>query len=77
MSSTLNLNPRMTQIGIRCSGTRKCSQRYGIDHFGQEYFSAIKLSEMLSKYPRKYLSKYVLKYILQYFSKYLLKYILK
>ena len=27
MSSMLNLNLRMTQIGIRCSGTKKCSQR--------------------------------------------------
>ena len=29
--STLNLNPRMIQIGIRCSGTKKCSQRYEIN----------------------------------------------
>ena len=41
MSSTLNLNPRMTQIGIRCSGTKKCSQRYQINHFCQGFFSAI------------------------------------
>ena len=33
MSSTLNLNLRMTEIGIRCSGTKKCSQMYEIDNF--------------------------------------------
>ena len=77
MFSTLNPNLKMNQIGIRWSGTRKCSQRYGIDHFCQGYFSAIQPSEMLSKYLLKYLSKYLLKYILEYFSKYLLKYILK
>ena len=25
------------QIGIRCSGTRKCSQSFGIDHFCQGF----------------------------------------
>ena len=29
----LNLITKLSQIGIRCSGTRKCSQRYEIDHF--------------------------------------------
>ena len=46
MSSTLNLNLRMTQIGIRCSGTKKCSQRYEIDYFSQRICSAIQPSEM-------------------------------
>ena len=51
MSSTLNLNPRMTQIGIRCSGTRKCSQRYEIDHFCQGFFSCIQPSEIPIEIP--------------------------
>ena len=37
-SSTLSLNLKMSQIGIRCSRTRKCSQRYEIDHFCQGFF---------------------------------------
>ena len=32
-SRTLNLSTKPSQIGIRCSGTKKCSQRYEIDHF--------------------------------------------
>ena len=28
-----NLDPKRSQIGLRCSETRKCSQRFGIDHF--------------------------------------------
>ena len=39
MSSTLNLDLRMTQIGIRCSGIEKCSQRYQIDNFCYGCFS--------------------------------------
>jgi len=41
MSSTLNPNLRMTQIGIRCSGTKKCSQRHQIDYFCICIFSSI------------------------------------
>ena len=41
MSSTLNPNLEPTQIGVRCSGTRKCSQRYENDQFCQWLFSAI------------------------------------
>ena len=37
-SRTLNLSTKPSQIGIRCSGTRKCSQRYEIDHFCQWFF---------------------------------------
>ena len=40
----LNLNKIWSQIGIRCSGTRKCSQRYEIDHFCQGNISAIQAS---------------------------------
>ena len=45
MSSTLSPNPRMNEIGVRCSGTRKCSQRYAINNFCQGYFAAIQPSE--------------------------------
>ena len=38
--STLNPNLKPTQIGVRCSGTKKCSQRYQIDHFCQGFFSS-------------------------------------
>ena len=41
----LNLNMKPSLIGIRCPGTRKCSQRYEIDHFCQWHFSAIQLSK--------------------------------
>ena len=41
MSSTLNPNTRMNQIGIRCSRTRKCSQRYEIDHFWPWFFASV------------------------------------
>ena len=41
MSSTLNPNLKMSQIGIRCSGTKKCSQRYEIDHFCLRIFAGI------------------------------------
>ena len=41
----LNFNSKLSQIGIRWSGTRKCSQRYGIDHFYQVFFSAIQPSK--------------------------------
>ena len=41
-----NLNMKPSQIGIRCSGTRKCSKRYQIDHFCQGFFSAIQPCEI-------------------------------
>ena len=45
MSSTQNLNLRMTQIGIRCSGTKKFSHRYQINHCCQACFSRTQPSE--------------------------------
>ena len=42
----LNVNSKLSQIGIRWSGTRKCSQRYQIDHFCQGFFSGIQPSEI-------------------------------
>ena len=48
----LNFNWKMSQIGIRWSGTRKCSQRYQIDHLCHGFFSAIQLSKLCHN-PRK------------------------
>ena len=48
INSTLNRIMKSSQIGIRCSGTRKCSQRYEIDHFCQGNISAIQSFEILS-----------------------------
>ena len=45
-SPSIRHPPRMIQIGIRCSGTKKCSQRHRIDHFCQGFFSAIQPSEI-------------------------------
>ena len=42
---------RMTQIGIRCSGTNKCSQRYQINNFWQCFFSGIQPSEIPIEIP--------------------------
>ena len=47
------------QIGIRCSGTRKCSQKYEIDHFCRGIFSANQLSKIIQKYLLNYLLKYL------------------
>ena len=43
INSTLNFNTKSSQIGIWCSGTRKCSQRYEIDHFCQWFFQPFNL----------------------------------
>ena len=51
MSSTLNLNLRMTQIGIRCSRAKKYSQRYQIGYFCQGFFSCIQPSEIPLEIP--------------------------
>ena len=51
MSSALNLNLRMTQLGIRCSGTKKCAQRCQIDHFCQGFFSGFHPSEIPIEIP--------------------------
>ena len=47
ISSTLSPNTKWSQIGIWCSGTRKCSQRYEIDHFCQGFFQPCKLRNSL------------------------------
>ena len=39
------LNSKMSKIGIRWSGTKKCSQRYEIDHFCLGIFAGIQPSE--------------------------------
>ena len=44
-SRTSNPSTKLSQIGIWCSRTRKCSQRYEIDHFCQGFFSAIQPSK--------------------------------
>ena len=41
-------NPPTSQIGIRWSGTKKCSQRYEIDHFCLGIFAGIQPSEFVS-----------------------------
>ena len=51
MSGILNPNWKSTQIVIRCSGTKKYSQRYQIDYFCQGFFSAIQSSEIPSEIP--------------------------
>ena len=61
MSSTLNLNLRMTQIGIRCCGTKKCSQRYQIDHFCQGFLSCIQPSESPIEIPPDLLAEIPIK----------------
>jgi len=46
MSSTLNPNLRMTQVGILCSRAKRYPQRYQLGYFCQGLFSAIQLSEI-------------------------------
>ena len=41
---TGNFNSDSSQLGIRFSGTRNCSQGYAIDHFSQGNISAIQPS---------------------------------
>ena len=57
MSSAQNLNLRMTQIGIRWSGTKKCSRRYQINHFCQRFFSCIQPSEIPIEIPPELLAE--------------------
>ena len=40
-NSMLNLNTKPSQIGIQCSGTRSCTQRYEIGHFCPCMFSVV------------------------------------
>ena len=44
---TLNVSTNASQIGMWCSGTKKCSQKYEINHFCLGIFSAIQPSEIL------------------------------
>ena len=73
----LNPNMKPSQIGIWCSGTRKCSQRYEIDHFCQGFFQASNLPKYLSKYFPNCLPKCLSNYLPKYLSKYLPKYFSK
>ena len=54
----LNLSTKLSQIGIRCSGTRKCSQRYEIDHFCPGFFPAIQSCEIPFEIPFGILVKF-------------------
>ena len=45
-SRTLHHNAKASQIGIWCSGTKKCSRKYEINHFRLGIFSAIQPSEI-------------------------------
>ena len=48
INSTENINTKSSEIGIQCSGSKKCSQRYEIDHFCLGIFPFIQPSEILS-----------------------------
>ena len=37
--------PKRSQIGFRCSGTKKCSQRFEMDHFCPGNISAIRTAK--------------------------------
>ena len=50
-SRTLHHSAKASQIGIWCSGTKKCSQKYEINHFCLGIFSAIQPSEILPEIP--------------------------
>ena len=84
-SRTRNNSTKAIQIGISCSGTKKCSQKYKINYFCLRIFSAIQPSEKLPEMPPwthldillKYILKYALKYLLNCPLKYVLKYILE
>ena len=42
-----NLDPKRSQIGLRCSETKKCSQRFEIDHFSVRDLVIFSNSEIL------------------------------
>ncbi len=48
---TLNVSTNASQIGMWCSGTKKCSQKYEINHFCLGIFSAIRPSEITPEIP--------------------------
>ena len=50
-SRTLHHSAKASQIGIWCSGTKKCSQKYEINHVCLRIFSAIQPSEILPEMP--------------------------
>ena len=50
-SRTLHRSAKASQIGIWCSGTKKCSQKYEINHFCLGIFSAIQPFEILPEIP--------------------------
>ena len=51
LSRTLHHSAKASQIGIWCSGAKKCSQKNEINHFCLGYFSAIQPSEIPSEIP--------------------------
>ena len=50
-SRTLHHSAKASQIGIWCSGTKKCSQKYEINHFCLRIFPAIQPSEITPEIP--------------------------
>ena len=50
-SRTLHHSAKASQIGIWCSGTKKCSQKYEINHFCLGICSAIQPSEIRPEIP--------------------------
>jgi len=50
-SRTLYHSAKASQIGIWCFGTKKCFQKYEINHFCLGIFSAIQPSEILPEIP--------------------------
>ena len=48
---TLNVSTNASQIGMWCSGTKKCSQKYEIDHFCLGIFPAIRPSDIIPEIP--------------------------
>ena len=77
MSPTLNLNLRMTQIGIRCSGTKSAPRGTKSTTFAKGLFQASNLSKYQSKYLPNCLPKCLSNYLPKYLSKYLRKYFSK
>ena len=51
----------MTLIGIRCFGTKKCSQMYQIDYFRKGFFSCIQPSEIPIETPHEFPAEILIK----------------
>ena len=77
MPSTPNLNLRMAQIGIRFSGTKKCTRDTISTTFAEGFFQASNLPKYLAKYQPNCLPKCLSNYLPKYLSKYLPKYFSK